>query len=198
MSTHVCELHLHHEEEQSRRSRQTGPEPGYTPTRAAGGRRVVGVVQRRGRRRVGRRVGHVLGVAEVEGGRRVGGGAGGGGGAGSLGRRRAEVRREALAVGDGDGEALAALALLAVVVPGEEVAAPFLEQRHGDGDGVLAELRRGGRPLDGVVRAGVVVVAALVQRLVPRLHHRVVLVRVEYCSSSSSNEHVRKTETAPA
>lgn len=116
----------------------------------------------------------------------------------SLGRRRAEVRREALAVGDGDGEALAALALLAVVVPGEEVAAPFLEQRHGDGDGVLAELRRGGRPLDGVVRAGVVVVAALVQRLVPRLHHRVVLVRVEYCSSRSSNEHVRKTETAPA
>lgn len=92
-----------------------------------------------------------------------------------------------MAVRDGYGEALAVLALLAVVVPREEVRAALLEQWHGGGDGILAKLRRGGRPIDGVVEAGVVVVAALVQGLVPRLHHRVIFVRVEYCITDTRN-----------
>jgi hypothetical protein len=168
----LCHLHREREEqgdEQRRGHGQSRPEAG-------GGRATAQlpvVVVRRARR------GDVLGVAEVERGGAVGGPRGGG--RRRVGDRRPEVRRQALAVGHVDGEALAALALLAVVVAREEVGAALVEERHGDGDGVLAELRRRGGPLDGVVGPRVVVVAALVQRHVPCLHHRVVLVRVEDC-----------------
>ena len=166
-------LHCKEHGGDQRRQGQAGADPGQSPAGARGviiaAAQVAVVVRRAGR-------GDVLGVAEVERGGAVGGP---GGGRGRVGGGRPEVRWQALAVRDVDGEVLAVLALLAVVVAREEVGAALPEERHGDGDGVLAELRRGGGPLEGVVGARVVVVAALVQRPVPRLHHRVVLVRVE-------------------
>jgi len=163
--TNVC--HLHHEEqgdEQRHGHGQRGPQlAGKSPTSGGGAgggattARFAAAVVVRGAGR-----GDILGVAEVERGRAAVGGPCGGGGRRRVGDGGPEVRRQALAVGHVDGEALPALALLAVVVAREEVGAPLLEERHGDGDGVLAELRRRGGPLDGVVGARVVVVAALV------------------------------------
>lgn len=112
------------------------------------------------------------------------------------GRRRRRRRRrlvgrvleavwQALAVRDVDREPLAILALLAVVVPREEVRGAFLEEGDRHRDRGLAELRLAGRPLHRVAVRRVVVVAERVRRRVVRLHHRVVLVRVEDCESTT-------------
>lgn len=84
----------------------------------------------------------------------------------------AEGGREALAAGDGDGKALAAEALVAVVVAGEEEGLAHLQERDGDGDRPRFRVRRiANGPLCRVRVVRVARVAQLVDRLVVGLGH---------------------------